>query len=897
MNADTMTAQERMTRLQQVFHQGLPGRMHELLSLWKDLNSAWLTESQDVFHHRIHSLAGTAGTFGATTISQCATRIELALKPLVEGQQQPTDEQRAFLENEMQQLQRLAAGWDPASTPQLPPDQEPVRQRGNDLIYVVDDDDLVGRMLVEELSAADYSAQWFSTTDKFMEACKKQNPAVVVMDMVFADSADAGAAAVSGMMPEMNPAPHIVFVSVRDDIEARLAAVRVGAKRYFTKPIKMREFVHTLDGLTEKTISDPYRILLVDDEKSVASYYAAVLEERGIRTHVLTDPMQCLEAIAAFKPDMVLMDIYMPGCTGIELAAVIRQDDKFAQMPITFLSSEEQLDKKLAAMHLGGDDFLTKPVKPDHLVEACLARVKRSRQNTWLNRRLQHALRESEYRQLALNQHSIVSATDADGTITLVNRKFCDISKYTETELVGNYHNLINSGYHTPGFFQDMWNTLVKGSVWHGVVCNRNKNGERYWVDTTIVPFLNQDNLPYQYVSVSTDITELVESRNAILKAKDEAERASSAKTVFLSNMSHELRTPLNAILGFGQLLESSDISEKYKDEVREIVKAGNHQLHLINEILDLARIEAGRIELHMEPVQLASVVKGCQSLMAPLVEKRELELRVAPECAADIWVEADQRRLMQVVLNLMSNAIKYNKQGGKIQVECTEGGSGRVRLSVIDTGIGINSEDQLDLFQPFSRLSNADDGIEGTGIGLSITRRLVEQMGGEIGFQSEPGLGSTFWVEFLKSDSVDARTTNNDEASHDAGPEQTNDTRIIYIEDNIANIKLVEKIIARRPRAQLVTEQDPAAGVRLVNSTLPNLVLVDINMPGMSGFDVLRKLRENPDTRQIPVIAVSAKAMSEEIQNATDAGFDGYVCKPIDIGLFNQTIDSVLKV
>lgn len=898
--SDSISISERLSQLQNMFHQGLPGRMEELEQLWSALDKGWDTKNLNQFLHKVHSLAGTAGTFGASTIGHAARKIEVALKQFDDAEVAPDEAGKRLLARDFDRLLELARGWDPSSAPHLPPEDEATKfQRGNNLVYIVEDDELVGKTLVEELAAVDYDTHWFRTPEEFKKACEQWVPEVVVMDMVFDGTDITGAEVISSLLQELDPRPHVVFISVRDDIQARLAAVRVGAKRYFTKPVNMREFIHTLDSLTEKTVSDPYRILLVDDDKAVSQYYALVLEEQGMRTQIISDPMQCLEAIAAFKPDMVLMDLYMPGCTGVELAAIIRQDDTFAQMPITFLSSEAQLDKQLAAMHLGGDDFLTKPVKPEHLVDACLARVKRARQVTRLTRRLQHALRESEYRQLALNQHSIVSTTDASGTITSVNRKFCDTSKYKENELVGKTHSLVNSGYHPPEFFEDMWQTISDGRVWHGVIRNRNKEGGFYWVDSTIVPFLDNNGLPYQYVSVRTDITELVLSRDEILVAKKEADQANAAKSVFLSSMSHELRTPMNAILGFGQLLESSDIDEHHKNDVREILRAGTHQLNLINEILDLSKIESGRIDISIEPIMISTVVQTCRSLMAPLIEKRELSFEIQSGCDTDLCVAADPTRLTQIVLNLFSNAVKYNREKGSIMVRYEEVDTHRVRLEVRDTGIGIPPEDQDEIFKPFFRVGRSSAETEGTGIGLSISKRLVDNMGGAIGFESVPNQGTTFWVELEKADMVESRSADGKEKDlslKEVKSRNSEEPRILYIEDNVANIKLVEKIIDRRADVGLVSVQQPGTGIRMAKTISPVIVLVDVNMPEMDGFEVLRRLRENPQTASIPVIAVSANVMAEDMSKAAEAGFDGYITKPIDINTFNQTIDKALQ-
>jgi len=379
--------------------------------------------------------------------------------------------------------------------------------------------------------------------------------------------------------------------------------------------------------------------------------------------------------------------------------------------------------------------------------------------------------------------------------------------------------------------------------------------------------------------------------------AIEEARNANQAKSAFLSSMSHELRTPLNAILGFAQIL-AGDLPatpEQKKEFAGHILKSGRHLLTLINEILDLAKVEAGALTLSMEPVGLAEVLAECRTMIGPLAAARGIRVEF-PEHAAAL-VQADRTRLKQVLLNLLSNAIKYNREGGTVTLECEACGPDRLRLSVRDTGMGLRPEQVAALFQPFNRLGQENGMQEGTGIGLVFTKRLVELMKGEIGVTSSPGVGSTFWVELSAAAPLaqPGGPAAPDPGRAAAAPPDAGPRLILYIEDNPANLRLVQEIIGFRADLRLLSAPDGHAGLALAHTHRPAIVLMDLNLPGMGGFEVLAQLRRDPETAHIPVIALTANAMPRDIERGLTAGFARYLTKPIDIEQFNEAIDGVL--
>lgn len=382
-----------------------------------------------------------------------------------------------------------------------------------------------------------------------------------------------------------------------------------------------------------------------------------------------------------------------------------------------------------------------------------------------------------------------------------------------------------------------------------------------------------------------------------LANAIDEARNANQAKSAFLSSMSHELRTPLNAILGFAQILTSEALptSDAQKKEfASHILKSGRHLLTLINEILDLAKVESGTIPLSMEPVALGEILEECRTMIAPLAAGRGIRV-LFPEQVGAVLL-ADRTRLKQVLLNLLSNAVKYNREAGAVVLDCAQAGSGRLRISVQDTGLGLRP-DQLDsLFQPFNRLGQEAGTQEGTGIGLVVTRRLVELMGGSIHVSSSPGVGSVFSIELGTTAPAAGRGAAEGELAAPPPERAAGEPHLVlYIEDNPANLRLVEEIVRFRSDLLLVSAGDGPGGLALARERRPDIILMDINLPGMSGYEVLAALRRDPQTAAIPAIALSANAMASDIERGMAAGFFRYLTKPVDIDRFNEAIDGTL--
>ena len=664
------------------------------------------------------------------------------------------------------------------------------------------------------------------------------------------------------------------------------------------------------------------RILHLEDEPRDTELMIAALRAAGLDCRVtrVDTREEFVERLGDRQFDVVVSDISVPGFDGIEAQSVWQKERP--GIPFIFLSGTFGEDVAIERLKEGATDYVLKEWmdKLPTVVQRALreTRDRAGRQqaqseleklNLELESRVEErtvqliaaneALAESERRLFDILDHSpaAIFLKDLDGRYIFANRSCHEALGTHRSETIGTTdHELL------PRRIADLYRAHDRRVIESGSALDFEEFGGG---EEDLQPrvfhsskFLLRDGAgkAYALCGISTDITERKRSEQSMSIARREAERANRAKSEFLSRMSHDLRTPLNAVLGFAQLLDMDNLTADQRESVTQILEAGRHLLELMNEVLDISRIESGNLSLSPEPVAVADIVEQVVKLMQPLGRTRHIEVTALPITTTVRFVRADRHRLNQILLNLMSNAIKYNRAGGSVTATCEDAPDGRVRIAVTDTGAGIPPEKLALLFTPFERLGADQTGIEGTGLGLALSRGLAEAMGGKVGVRSEIDRGSTFWVELDGASEavVDSKVTLDSDAACVSNASVSG--TILYIEDNASNVRLVERLLKqRRPAIRLLHANDGTVGLRMALSCRPDLIFLDLHLPDTSGDEVLRRLWEDTRTREIPVAVLSADATLSQSRRLIATGAKAYLTKPLDVSKMLALIDERL--
>ncbi len=665
------------------------------------------------------------------------------------------------------------------------------------------------------------------------------------------------------------------------------------------------------------------RILHLEDDPRDTELMVAALRDAGIPCDVVRVDTreQFVAKLTDGRFDAVISDLSVPGFDGIAAQAVWQQQRP--TIPFIFLSGTLGEEVAIERLKEGATDYVLKhwmdklPTVVRRAVREMRDRADREhakaelqRLNAQLESRVQErtaqltaanvAVAESERRLFNILDHSpaAIFLKDLDGHYLFANRSCQQVIGRERSEIVGKTDAEL-----LPPRIAEMWHSNDQLVIESGRSIDFEEVGAEHDLQPRIFhsskfPLRDSAGRPYALCGISTDITERKRSEQAMSIARREAERANRAKSEFVSRMSHDLRTPLNAMLGFAQLLDMDNLTPDQRESVTQILEAGRHLLDLMNEVLDISRIESGNLSLSLEPVALAEVVDQVVKLMRPIGATKQVDVQALPSTAGDRHVRADRLRLNQILLNLMSNAVKYNREGGRVTLSCEDREGGRVRLSITDTGAGIRPEKLALLFTPFERLGAEKTGIEGTGLGLALSRGLAEAMGGQLGVTSEIDRGSTFWIELAGVAAGGVQDAPSSQETRTDGPRPADSIRgtILYIEDNVSNVRLVERLLTRRrPGVTLLHASDGAIGISMALEHKPDLIFLDLHLPDTPGDEVLRRLWEDTRTRDIPVAILTADATVGQSRRLIATGAKAYLTKPLDVSKILALIDERL--
>ncbi|MES2759998.1 MAG: PAS domain S-box protein [Pseudomonadota bacterium] len=650
------------------------------------------------------------------------------------------------------------------------------------------------------------------------------------------------------------------FSSIATDAQGVIQIFNVGAERMLGYTA-----LDVVDKITPANISDPQEVIERAESLSM---------ELG---EAISPGFEAL----VFKASRGIEDIY-------ELTYIRKDGSRFPAI-VSVTALRDAQGTIIGYLLIGTDNTARKQVEAEQAL-------------------LDQSLRDQQFYTRSLIESNIdaLMTTDPRGIISDVNHQMEKLTGCTRDELIGApFKNYFTDQKRAEAGIKRV---LREGKVTNYELTALARDGKETVVSYNATTFYDRDRNLKGVFAAARDVTDrkqfeqTLQLNNVELEgAKAAAEKANLAKSEFLSSMSHELRTPLNGVLGFAQLMQSEKPAPTASQQrsIQHILKGGWYLLRLINEILDLAMIESGKVTISSEPMCLAEVLQDCRVLIAAQADKRDIAL-IFPELGTPCYIHADLTRVKQVMINLLSNAIKYNRPGGSVTVRCLPFGDNRVRVYVKDTGAGLAQQQIGQLFQPFNRLGQEDSAEEGTGIGLVVTKQLVELMGGTIGVESAPGVGTEFWVEFAAATKpllcalAEVAPASSAVAPVAAATPSAQRT-LLYVEDNPANLALVELLIERRSDLKLLTAINAHLGIVLARACQPDLILMDINLPGMSGFGALKALQNDPATAHIPVMALSANAVPRDIEKGIDAGFFRYLTKPINVVEFMDALDVAL--
>lgn len=757
--------QQKLDKLQEQFLSGLPNKIKELHVHWHAVSKAnWSIDATNAFRLVVHSLVGTSGSFGFSDISKTARQLENLIKTISEKSTAPSREEVDIIEqifftlcNEMM--------FDP-SKHKISISTNEATEQGRKILIIANDVETINT-LADHLKLHDFIIETLAHPATLINTVKLFQPSLIIMDMAFPESDIAGASAIKTLRDNNNLTP-VIFIAANEDMTSQLNAIQAGAYSYLTKPVDLNLLVSTIKTACNIKPELPYRVLIIDDDEENSQLHAEALKSDGMEVVTLSDPMQTLDKISEFNPELILLDMHMPQCSGLDVALIIRQNSQHNEIPIVFLSAEQDVSLHMLSIKYGSDDFISKPVNLDYLKRIIQARIERSRK---------------------------------------------------------------------------------------------------------------------LFESINTDIAKIVAEKKL-------AQRANKTKSEFISKMSHELRTPLNSILGYAQLLEmdhDGTLTEQQQLNLKHILGSGWHLLALINDVLDISKIESGHLSLVNSETNLNKIIEKSIGMNKKAAKDKKINITLNNKCDPSIMVYADATRLQQVIVNILSNAIKFNVEHGEIKITADADERDTCKVTITDTGRGLPNDKINTLFIPFNRLGLEDSNIEGNGIGLALSSQLIELMEGDIGAYNNEGDGASFWFS-LKQYTQDKDASDNTDNN-------SRKIKILYIEENDMEIELVRQSLTTYHRdVELFTARNAESALHIATQVKPDLILLDTELSSMDGLTMLNALRTKKHLKHTPICALSSNDIPIEQQPLKENEFCCYFSKPYDMAKLLESIDNALQ-
>ncbi len=758
--SDTLSAiKQKLDQLKAEFIDGLPSRYQEIQLAYKRCTKTETdTQPEDMqtLTRLVHSLSGSAAMYSLDEVSHSARSVEEFLATLKLEKSASMDSESLKMAGKM--IETLGGGIRQADSSNmelihsLMESEESLssnrlNENSDKKILIIEDSPEQLQAMTNILSHFGFTVKGLTGIEDFKSELSFE-PDLILMDIVLQDDALGGTALIQKARDEGLIQCSVLFISVRNDFHARLASVRAGADGYMSKPFSIYELVDTIEGLTSRLSENSLKVMIIDDDVSVTRFYKTLLENAGMKVLTLNHADKVMEYAHSFLPDLIVVDMYMPDCNGIELAKLIKQVKEFIYIPIIFLTNSNSEEVRFSSIEAGAEDFLNKGISPDQVVSMFRYRAQRGREMA--NMLFHFKLNEQRFKSVSQSILDAIITVNNRGVILFTNPAAERLFASSEAEILGGslfefmaedarkkLESCLELDIGAEG--EDIRSLFEIELLPH--------QGEKLDAEITVTSWQQQNKI--FYTLVLRDISKRKETEALLVKAKEHAEEASRVKGAFLSSMSHELKTPLNAIIGYAEILRhQQEFPQEFKGGIDEIYNAGEDLLALINGVLDLGGVERGGILLNSAPYLISDLHLNDMALLQSAADKRNVKVSFDFQNCSQETIDVDKQRFKQVVFNLISNGIKYNSEGGFLKIDCQRSGE-TIRISFTDQGVGLAQKEMASLFLKFNRLGKENSNVQGVGIGLVLSKKLVEMMSGNIGVESTLGQGSTFWLEF----------------------------------------------------------------------------------------------------------------------------------------------------